>query len=169
MHLIGVVSSNKRGGADSPYLPMSKGNDTLGCAAGKVGRGTFVMRVVGGPAVPAAPIVGAVAGFVSRVLAVALKAVDVGRKCSLAFPKRATRWGPWVFYCSPLEAILSFTVFWVAVRRSLRHMNARDDAAGRGSGMSAKEMGDQACPNRCMCQVAFHLVLFLFSFELLSP
>ena len=164
-HLVGVISSYEGSGTDSPYLSVGEGDDALGCAASKMGSGALMMLVVGGPAVPAAPIVGAVAGLMSGVLTVALEAVNVRWECALAFPKRAARRGPWVLYLSSLKAIFPFTVFWVAVRGSLHHMNARDDAAGRGSGASAKEVRDQACPDCCVCQVALHFVLFLFSFE----
>ena len=128
-----------------------------------------MVRMVSRPAVPAAPKVGAVAGFVSRVLAVALEAVDVGWERSLAFSKGTARWSPWIFYRSSLKAVFPFTIFWFAVRGSLCGVNARDDAARRGLGASAKEVRDQASSDCCMCQVALHLVLFLFSFELLSP
>ena len=121
---------------------MGKGDDALGRAACKVGRRALMVCVVSGPAVPAAPIIGAVAGFVSRVLAVALEAVNVGWECSLALPKSATWRGPWILYHSPFKAILSFAVFWIGVRGSLCCMDARDDAAGGGSGASAKEMGN---------------------------
>ena len=57
---------------------MSEGDNAFGCAACKVGGGALMVRVVSGPAVPATPIVRAVAGLVSRVLAVTLEAVDVG-------------------------------------------------------------------------------------------
>ena len=128
-----------------------------------------MVHVIGGPAVPAASVIGAVAGLVSRVLAVTPEAVNMGWECSLALPKGATRWGPWIFHHSSLEAVFPFTVFWFTVRGSLRCMKARDDATGRGLGTSAKEVRDQARPDCCMCQVTFHLILFLFSFELLSP
>ena len=78
----------------------------------------------------------------SRVLAVTLEAVDVGWECSLAFPKGATRGHPWVLHHSSFEAVFSFTVLWVGVGGSLCCMDARDDAAGRGSGTSAKEVRD---------------------------
>ena len=169
MHLIGVVSSYKQSGTDSAYLSVGEGDDTLGCAASEVRRGALMVRVVGGPAVPAAPVIGAVAGFVSRVLAVTPETVDVGWKCLLAFPNRAARWGPWIFHHSPFETVFSFTIFWIAIGRFLCGMNARDDAAGRGSGASAKEMGNQMRPDCSVCQVVFHLVLLLLSFELLSP
>ena len=167
-HLIGVISSYKGSGTDSPYLSVGEGDNAFGCAACEVGRGALMVRVVSGPAVPAAPKIGAVASLVSGVLTMALEAVNVGWECSLSLSKGATRWGSWILYYSPLEAILSFAVFWIGVRGSLRCMNTRDNAAGRGLGTSAKEMRDQACPNCCMCQVALHFILFLFSFELLS-
>ena len=148
---------------------MGEGDDTLGRAAREVRRGALVVRMVSRPAVPAAPIIGAVTGFVSGALAVTLEAVDVGWGHSLALSKGTARWGPWIFYHSSLKTVFPFTVFWSIVRRSLRCMNARDNATGRGLGTSAKEMRDQARPDRCMCQVALYLVLFLFSFELLSP
>ena len=148
---------------------MSEGDDALGRAACKVGGRALMVHVVSGPAVPAAPAIRAVAGLVPGVLAMAFEAVDVGWKSSLALPKGATRWGPWIFYHLSLKAIFPFTVFWVAVGGSLCRVNARDDAARGGSGMSAKEVGDQTRSDCCMCQVAFHLVLFLFGFELLSP
>ena len=148
---------------------MSKGDNTFGCAASKVGRGALVVRVVGGPAVSATPEVGAVAGLMSRIFAVTLKAVDVRGECSLAFPKGAAGWRPWVFHHSSLETIFSFTVFWVGVGGSLCCMDARDDAAGRRSWTSAKEMRDQARSDCCVRQVALHFILFFFGFELLSP
>ena len=128
-----------------------------------------MVRVVSGPAVPAAPVIGAVAGLVSRVLAVTLEAIDMGWECSLAFPKGTTRRRPWVLHHSLLEAVFPFTVLWIGVGGSLCCMDTRDDAAGRGLGASAKEMGNQARPYCRMCQVALHFILFLFSFELLSP
>ena len=141
-HLIGVISSYEGSGADSPYLSVSEGDDTFACATSKVGRGALVVCVVGGPAVSATLVIGAVAGFVSRVLAVAFEAINVGRECSLAFPKGTARWRPWVLHYSSLETVFPFTVFWVGVGGSLCCMDARDDAAGRGSGTSAKEMGN---------------------------
>ena len=147
---------------------MGEGDDALGRAACKVRRRALVVRVVGGPAVPAVPIVGAVAGLVSRVLAVALEAVDVGWECSLALSKGAPRWIPRILHYSPLKTVFSFAILWVGVGGSLCCMDMRDDAAGGGSGSSAKEMGDQTSPNRRMCQIALHLILFLFSFEFLA-
>ena len=148
---------------------MGEGDNTSGCAASKVGRGALVVRVVGGPAVSAAPEVGAVAGLVSRVFAVTLETVDVRGECSLAFPKRTAGRRPWVLHHSSLKTVFSFTVLWVGVGGSLCCMDARDDAAGGGAGTSAKEMRDQARSDGCMRQVALHFILFLFSFELLSP
>ena len=148
---------------------MGEGDDALGRAARKVGRGALMVRVVGGPAVPAASKIRAVAGLVARVLAMALETVDVGWESSLSLSKGATGRSPGILHHSPFKAIFPFAVFWIGVRGSLRCVNARDDAAGRGLGTSAKEMRDQACPNRCMCQVALYFILFLFSFELLSP
>ena len=46
------------------------------------------------------------------------------------------------FYHSPFKAIFSLAVLWVGVGGSLCCMDARDNAAGGGSGSSAKEMGD---------------------------
>ena len=128
-----------------------------------------MVRVVSRPAVPAAPKVGAVAGFVSGVLAVTFEAVNVGWECPLALSKGTARWSPWIFYCPSLKTIFPFTIFRFAVRRSLCGMNARDNAARRGLGTSAKEVRDQARSDCCMCQVALHLILLFFSFELLSP
>ena len=128
-----------------------------------------MVRVVSGPAVPAAPKVGAVAGFMSGILTVTFEAVNVGWERSLALSKGTARWGPWIFYCSSLKAVFPFTIFRFAVRGSLCGMNARDDTARRGSGVSAKEVGDQARSDCCMCQVTLHLILLFFSFELLSP
>ena len=166
-HLVGVISSYKGSGANSPYLSVGKGDDAFARAACKVRGGALMVRMVSGPAISAAPVVGAIASLVSRVLAVALEAVNVGWERSLAFPEGTARWRPWVFHHPSLEAVFTFAVFWVGVGGSLCCMDARDDAAGRGSGTSAKEMGDQACSNRRVCQVALHLILFLFSFEFL--
>ena len=168
-HLVGVVSSYEGSGTDSPYLSVGEGDDALARATCKVGRRALMVRMVSGPAVPAAPVVGAVAGLVSRVLAVTLEAVNVGLELSLALHKRITRRRPWVLHHSSLKAVFSFTVFWVRVGGSLSCVNARDDAARRGSGTSAKKVGNQARPDCCMRQVALHLVFLFFSFELLSP
>ena len=148
---------------------MGEGDDALGRAACKVGRGALVVCVVSGPAVPAAPTIGAVAGFVSRVLTMALEAINVGWECSLALPKSATGRSSWIFYHSPFKAVLSFAVFWIGVGGSLCCMDARDDAAGGGLGASAKEMGNQARPDCRVRQVALHFILFFFGFEFLSP
>ena len=148
---------------------MGEGDDTLGHAAREVRRGAFMVRMVGRPAVPAAPMVGAVASFVSRVLAVTFEAVNVGRERSLALSKGTAGWSPWIFYCPSLKAVFPFTIFWFAIWGSLRGMNAGDDTARRGLGTSAKEVRDQARPDCCMRQVALHLVFLFFSFELLSP
>ena len=128
-----------------------------------------MVRMVSRPAVPAASEVGAVAGFVSGVLTVTFEAVNVGWERSLALSKGTARWSPWIFYCSSLKAVFSFTILQFAVWGSLCGMNARDDATRRGLGTSAKEVRDQARSDCCMCQVALHLILFFFSFELLSP
>ena len=168
-HLVGVVSSYEGSGTDSPYLSVGEGDDALGRATCEVGRRALMVRMVSGPAVPAASVIGAVAGLVSRVLTVTFEAVNVGWERSLAFPKGATRWRPWVLHHSSLKAVFSFTVFWVGVGGSLSCVNARDDAARRGLGTSAKEVRDQARPDCCMRQVALHLVFLFFSFELLSP
>ena len=142
MHFIGVVSSHKRGGADSPYLSVGEGDDALGCATCKVGRGALIVCVVGRPAVPAAPIIGVVAGLVSRVLTVAFEAVDVGWERSLVLSKGAAWWGPQILHHSSFKTIFSFTVFWVTVGGSLCCVDARDNAAGRGPGTGAKEVGN---------------------------
>ena len=114
-HLVGVISSYKGSGADGPYLSVGEGDNALGCAASEMGRGALMVPVVSGPAVPAAPIIGAVAGLVSRVLAVAPEAVDVGWECPLALPKGATGWGPWIFYHSSLKAVRAHVVYNVVV------------------------------------------------------
>ena len=81
---------------------MGEGDNALGCATRKVGRRTLVVRMISGPAVPAAPVVRAIAGLVSRVLAVALEAVNVGWERSLALPKGTTRWS-----VTPLDCYLT--------------------------------------------------------------
>ena len=65
MHLVGVISSYKGSGTDSSYLSVGEGDNTLGRAASKMGGGALMVRVVSGPAVPAAPVIGTVAGLVS--------------------------------------------------------------------------------------------------------
>ena len=167
-HLVGVISSYEGSGTDSPYLSVGEGDDALGCATRKVGRGALMVPVVSGPAVSAAPVIGAVTGLVSRVLAVTSEAVNVGWEPSLALSKGTAGWIPWILHHSPFETVFSFTILWVGVGGSLCCMDARDDTAGGGSGASVKEMGNQACSNCRVCQIAFHFVLFLFSFEFLS-
>ena len=93
---------------------------------------------------------------------------NVGWERSLVFPKGTARWVPWILYHSSFETIFSFTIFWIGVGGSLCCVDARDDTAGGGSGASAKEMGNQACSNRHVCQISFHLVLLFFGFKFLS-
>jgi hypothetical protein len=54
---------------------VGKGDDTLSGAAGEVGQGALVMKMISGPAVSASLGVGAFATIVAQVFAVARQAV----------------------------------------------------------------------------------------------
>ena len=94
MHLVGVITSYEGSGTDCSYMPVGEGDHTLGCAISKVGRGALVVCMEGGPAVSAAPRIGAVASLMSRIFAVTFETVDEGGECLLALPKCTTRRTP---------------------------------------------------------------------------
>ena len=56
---------------------MGKGDDARSGATSEVRGGAFMVAMVGRPAVSTAPVVGAVAGLMSRVLAMTFEAVDM--------------------------------------------------------------------------------------------
>ena len=144
-HVIGVVAPYQCSGTDAANVSVSKGDNALSSAAREVGSRALVMEVVCRPAVATASHVRAVAGGMPQVLTVTFEAVDVGRECALSFSECASRWGAWVFDSSSLQAVLSFTVDWVGVWRSLCCMDSWDDTARRCSRPSAYKMGDQPC------------------------
>ena len=86
--LVGIVSSEEGGGADSPYIEMVKGDDTFGGGTGEVRGRAFVVTMVSAPAVSAGARVRTVATVVPWVLAVALKAVWVRRKALFPFAQQ---------------------------------------------------------------------------------
>ena len=110
---------------------IGEGNNARSGATSEVGGRAFMVSMVGGPAVLTAPIIGAVAGLVSRVFAVASKTVDMRREGALSLAKRSPWRGPWVLHLSTLQAVFSFTFGRIIVRGSLCCEDVRDDAAGR--------------------------------------
>ena len=64
-HLIGVITSNRRGSANSTQVAMSEGNNACSGTASEMRGRAFMVEVIGGPAVPTAPVIGAVASLVS--------------------------------------------------------------------------------------------------------
>ena len=66
---------------------MGEGDDARSSATSEVRGRAFMVAMVGGPAVPAASVVGAVAGLMSRVLAMAFEAVDMRGKGALSLAK----------------------------------------------------------------------------------
>ena len=126
---IRVIPSNQGSGTDSTHVSVVKGDNACSGATSKVRGGALMMLMVSRPAVSTAPVRGAVAGFMSRVLAVTSEAVNIRGEGALSLAKRNPWRRPWVLHPSTLQAVLSFALCWVVVRRSLRCEDARDDTA----------------------------------------
>ena len=126
-----------------------------------------MMAVVGGPAVSTAPIIGAVAGLMPRVLAMTFEAVDMRGKGALLLAKRIPWRGPWVLHPSTLQAVFSFAVSRIIVRRSLGCEDARDNATRGASWSGAHHVRDKPCPDCCMGEISFHLIFLFFCSQLL--
>ena len=69
-------------------MTVGEGDDACSSAAGKVGGRALVMAMVCGPAVSTAPIIGAVAGLVSWVLAVTPKTIDMRGRGRFRLPSK---------------------------------------------------------------------------------
>ena len=83
-------------------MTMGKGDDARSGAAGKVRSRAFVVAMVFRPAVSTAPIIRAVAGLMSRILAMTLEAVDMRGEGALSLAKRIPWRRPWVLHPSTL-------------------------------------------------------------------
>ena len=66
---------------------MGKGDDTRSGATSEVRGRAFMVAMVSGPTVSTAPVVGAVAGLMSRVLAMTFEAVDMRGEGALSLAK----------------------------------------------------------------------------------
>ena len=66
---------------------MGEGNDACSGAISEVRGGAFMVTMVGGPAVLTAPVIRAVAGRMSRILAMASETVDMRREGALSLAK----------------------------------------------------------------------------------
>ena len=66
---------------------MGEGDDALSSAAGEVRGGTLVVAMVFGPAVSTAPVIRAIAGLMSWILAMAFEAVDMRGELTLSLAK----------------------------------------------------------------------------------
>ena len=110
---------------------MGEGDDALSSAAGEVRGRTLMVAMVFGPAVSTAPVVRAITGLVSRVLAMASEAVDMRGEGTLSLAKRGSWRRPWVLHPSTLQAVFTFALSRVIIRGSLRCEDAGDNAAGR--------------------------------------
>ena len=122
-------------------MTMGKGDDARSGAASEMRGGAFMVTMVSRPAVSTAPVIGAVAGLMSRVLAMTSEAVDMRREGALSLAKRIPWRGPWVLHPSTLQAVFSFAVSGIMVRGSLCCKNARDDTARRGPWSGADQVG----------------------------
>ena len=69
-------------------MEMVEGNDAFGGGAGEVGRRALMVAMVSAPAISARARVRTVTTVMPWVLAVALKAVGIGRKALLPFAQR---------------------------------------------------------------------------------
>ena len=127
-----------------------------------------MVAMVFGPAVSTAPVIRAITGLMSWVLAMASEAVNMRGEGTLSLAKRSSWRGPWVLHPSTLQAIFTFTFSGVIVRGSLRCEDARDNAAGRTPWPGAYQMMGQACPDCCMGEISLHFILLFLSFQLLS-
>ena len=169
MYVIGLLSSNQGSGTDSAQIAMGEGNDALGGAASKVRCRTLVVAMVGGPAVSTAPVIGAVAGLMPRVLTVTSETVNMRGEGTLSLAKRSSWRGPWVLHPSSLQAILTFALSRIVVRGSLCCEDARNNAAGWAPRPSAYQVRGQSRSDCCVGKVSFHLILFVLSLQFLSP
>ena len=64
---------------------MIEGDDAFGGGASEVRRRTFMMTMIGAPAVSAGVCIGTITTVMSWVFAMALEAVWIGRKMFLSF------------------------------------------------------------------------------------
>ena len=150
-------------------MTVGKGDNARSGAASKVRGGAFMVTMVFGPAVSTTPIIRAIAGLMPWVFTMALEAVNMRGEGTLSFAKRSSRRGPWVFHPSTFQAVFSFAFCWIVVRGSLCCKNARDNAAGWAPWPGAYQVRGQSRSDCCVGKVSFHLILFVFSFQLLSP
>ena len=72
-------------------MTMGKGDDARSGATSEVRGRAFMVAMVSGPAVSTAPVIGAVAGFMSRILAVTPETIDVRGEGALSLAERS----PW--------------------------------------------------------------------------
>ena len=126
---IRVIPSNQGSGTDSTHVSVVKGDNARSGATSKVRGGALMMSMVSRPAVLTAPVIGAVTGFMSRVLTVTSEAVNMRGEGALSLAKQNPWRRPWVLHSSMLQAVLSFALCWVVVRRSLCCEDAQDDTA----------------------------------------
>ena len=87
-HLVGVITSNQGGGTDSAHVPMGEGNNAHSGAAGKMRGRAFMVMMVGGSAVSTTPVIGAIAGLVSCVLAMTSEAINMRGEGALSLAKQ---------------------------------------------------------------------------------
>ena len=66
---------------------MGKRNDARSGATSEVRGGAFMVAMVGGPTISTAPVVGAVAGLMSRVLTMTFEAVNMRGEGALSLAK----------------------------------------------------------------------------------
>ena len=149
-------------------MAMSEGDNARSGATSEVRGRAFMVAMVGGPAVSTAPVIGAVAGLMSRILTMTSEAVNMRGEGALSFAKRIPWRGPWVLHPSTLQAIFTFAFSRVIVRGSLRCEDARDNAARGASWSGAHHMGDKSCSDCCMGEISFHLIFLFFCPQLLS-
>ena len=114
-------------------MAMSERDDARSGAAGEVRGRAFMVAMVFGPAVSTAPVIGAVAGLMSWIFAMASEAVNMRGEGTLSLAKRSSWRRPWVLHPSTLQTVLSFAFRRVIVTGSLCCKDAWNDTAGRAS------------------------------------
>ena len=96
------------------------------------------------------------------------EAIDMRGEGALSLAKRIPWRGPWVLHPSTLQAVFSFAVGRIIVRRSLGCEDARDNATRGASWSGAQHMRNKTRPDCCVGEISFHLIFLFFCPQLLS-
>ena len=143
---------------------MGEGDNACSGTTSEVRGRALMVAMVSGPAVLTTPVIRAVTGLVSWILAMASETVDMRGEGALSLAKRGPWRRSWVLHPSTLQAVFSFAFSRVIVMRSLHCKDVRDNAAGGAPWSGAYQVRGQLCPDCCMSEISLHLVLLFHSF-----